>query len=243
MLENLRFHPEEEGSKTVDGVKTKETKENIQKFRNQLTSLGDIYVNDAFGTAHRAHSSVAGIDLNVRAAGLLMKKEIDNFANIIENPKRPYVVIVGGAKVKDKIPLIKNLLDKVDKLIITGGMAFTFLKIGENVEIGKSLFDKDSAEAVKEIIKLAKEKKVELLLPEDFVIADEIKEGVSTKVVDKASGIPSDKLGVDVGPKTIEKFHKAIVDAKTIFLNGSNGVFESSIGKAGSIKLIEVTFF
>lgn len=199
-------------------------------------------MNDAFGTAHRAHSSVAGIDLNLRVAGLLMKKEIENFANIIENPKRPYTVIVGGAKVKDKIPLIKNLLNKVDKLIITGGMAFTFLKVAENIEIGKSLFDKESIEHVQEIMRLAKQKNVQILLPEDFVVVNDIKDSDKTKakIIDKSQGIPNDMLGVDVGPKTIEKFHKAIIDSKTIFLNGSNGVFENPIARNGSEKLIEV---
>jgi phosphoglycerate kinase len=171
-----------------------------------------------------------------------MKKELENFASVIENPKRPFTVIVGGAKVKDKIPLIKNLLNKVDRIIITGGMAFTFLKVAENVEIGKSLFDKESTEHVLEIMKLAKEKNVQVLLPEDFIITNDIKDTDSskTKIIDKSAGIPSDKMGIDVGPKTIEKFHKAIIDSKTIFLNGSNGVFENPIGRNGSVKLIEV---
>lgn len=137
LLENLRFHIEEEGSvKDKDGKKTKADPEAVTKFREQLTSLGDIYINDAFGTAHRAHSSVVGIKLPQRAAGFLMKKELEYFAKVLENPERPFLAILGGAKISDKIQLIENLLDKVNTLIITGGMAFTFKKVLEGVKVG-----------------------------------------------------------------------------------------------------------
>jgi phosphoglycerate kinase len=239
-LENLRFYAAEEGSKELEGgKKEKEKKETIEKFRNELTQLGDIYVNDAFGTSHRAHSSIVGCKLPYKAAGFLLKKELEYFSKIIENPDRPLLVILGGAKVKDKIQLIKNLTDKVDKMIITGGMAFTFLKTIKNMQIGKSIYDEEGANTVEEIVKKAKERNVELIFPEDFVIASEIKEGVSTSVVKLEEGIPSDKLGIDVGPKTLEKFHKVITGSKTIFLNGANGIFELNVARLGSVKLVE----
>lgn len=241
LLENLRFYAAEEGAKEKeDGTKEKEKKEVIENFRQELTSLGDIYVNDAFGTSHRAHSSIVGVKLPLRAAGFLLKKELEFFSKVLEDPQRPLLVILGGAKVKDKIALIKNMLDKVDKMIITGGMAFTFLKQLNNLEIGKSIYDADGAKMVGEIIQKAKDKNVQLLFPEDFVIADEIKAGLPTSIVNIKDGIPKDKLGVDVGPATIEKFNNAILNSKTIFLNGANGVFEIDIGRAGSIKLVEV---
>jgi phosphoglycerate kinase len=137
LLENLRFHIEEEGSvKNKDGSKTKADPEAVTRFREQLTSLGDLYINDAFGTAHRAHSSVVGIKLSQRAAGFLMKKELEYFAKALENPERPFLAILGGSKVSDKIQLIDNLLDKVNSLIICGGMVFTFKKVLENVSVG-----------------------------------------------------------------------------------------------------------
>ncbi|RKO94940.1 phosphoglycerate kinase, partial [Caulochytrium protostelioides] len=143
LLENLRFHVAEEGSvKNADGTKTKADPKDVEAFRASLTKLGDIYVNDAFGTAHRAHSSMVGVQLETRVAGFLMKKELDFFAKALESPERPFVAILGGAKVSDKIQLIENLLDQVDKCIICGGMAFTFLKVQDGVEIGESLFDK-----------------------------------------------------------------------------------------------------
>jgi phosphoglycerate kinase len=221
------------------GKKEKEKKEVIEKFRNDLTQLGDIYVNDAFGTSHRAHSSITGVKLPYRAAGFLLKKELEYFSKIVENPERPLLVILGGAKVKDKIKLIDNLIDKVDKMIITGGMAFTFLKNIHNMQIGKSIYDEEGAKTVQDLLKKAQSKNVELIFPEDFVIANEIKEGVSTSVVKLNEGIPSDMLGIDVGPRTLEKFDKIINSSKTIFLNGANGVFELNVAKAGSIKLVE----
>jgi len=141
LLENLRYHIEEEGSKKVDGEKIKASKEDVEKFRKQLTSLADVYVNDAFGTAHRAHSSMVGFELDTRVSGFLMQKELSYFGKALESPERPFLAILGGAKVADKILLIENLLDKVNTIIIGGGMAFTFKKVLENMEIGESIYD------------------------------------------------------------------------------------------------------
>ena len=141
----------------------------MEKFRSSLSKLGDIYVNDAFGTAHRAHSSMVGIDLQTKAAGFLMKKELDFFSKALESPERPFLAILGGAKVSDKIQLIENLLDKVDKAIICGGMAFTFLKAIEGVSIGNSLFDEEGAKIAQQLIDKAKAKGVQLYLPNDFI--------------------------------------------------------------------------
>ena len=244
LLENLRFYAAEEGSREKeDGTKEKEKKEVVENFRQELTSLGDIYVNDAFGTSHRAHSSIVGVHVNLRAAGFLLKKELEYFSKILENPQRPLLVILGGAKVKDKISLINNMIERVDRMIITGGMAFTFLKqMDSNNQIGKSIFDAEGAKMVDAIVKKAKERNVSLIFPEDFVIVPEIKDNVLSSVVSLKEGIPSDRLGIDVGPESIKKFNDVINSSKTIFLNGANGVFECNVGKAGSIKLIEVIF-
>ena len=164
-MENLRFYAAEEGSRELEaGKKEKEKKEVIESFRGQLTQLGDIYVNDAFGTSHRAHSSITGVKLNTRAAGFLLKKELEYFSKIIENPERPLLVILGGAKVKDKIQLISNLMNKVDKMIITGGMAFTFLKTIHNMQIGKSIYDEEGAKTVQDILKKAQENCTSILM-------------------------------------------------------------------------------
>ena len=159
LLENLRYHIEEEGSRKVDGQKVKASKEDVAKFRHELSSLADVYINDAFGTAHRAHSSMVGFDLPQRAAGFLLEKELKYFGKALENPTRPFLAILGGAKVADKIQLIDNLLDKVDSIIIGGGMAFTFKKVLENTEIGDSIFDKAGAEIVPKLIQKARKAK------------------------------------------------------------------------------------
>jgi phosphoglycerate kinase len=205
--------------------------------------LGDLYVNDAFGTCHRAHSSIAGINLPTRAAGFLVKKELEAFSKVLENPEKPLLVILGGAKVKDKIQLIKNLLNRVDKLIITGGMAFTFLKQIYKMEIGKSIYDEEGGKIVSEIVQMAKEKNVELIFPEDFVVSNEIKEGAESSIVNLTNGIPNDLIGVDVGPKSEKKFDEIIKASKTIFLNGSCGIFEMEYARKGSIALVNVLFF
>jgi phosphoglycerate kinase len=235
LLENLRFHIEEEGKvKNEDGTSIKADPKAVEAFRASLSTLGDVYVNDAFGTAHRAHSSMVGCALPVRAVGFLMKKELDAFAAVIESPKRPLLAILGGAKVADKIQLINNLLDKADELIIAGGMAFTFRKVISNMEIGKSLFDAEGAKIIGDIMKKAKEKGVQIHLPVDDVCGDKFDAAAQVKTVDQATGVPADWMGLDVGPKTIAAFNEVIGRAKTIVWNGPPGVFEMDSFAAGT---------
>ncbi|MCO5583283.1 hypothetical protein L7F22_037193 [Adiantum nelumboides] len=166
LLENLRFHVEEEGKgKDASGEKVKADKAKVDEFRASLTKLADVYINDAFGTAHRAHSSMVGVELPQRASGFLMKKELEFFAKALENPERPFLAILGGAKVSDKIQLIENMLDKVNKLIICGGMAFTFKKTIEGVKIGNSLFDEEGSKKAAALLEKAKKNNVEVVLP------------------------------------------------------------------------------
>ena len=211
LIENTRF---------VKG----ETK-NDESFAKELASLADIYVNDAFGTSHRAHSSNVGVaSLLPSAVGLLIEKEIDIMGKALEDPEHPFVAILGGAKVSDKIGVIDNLINKVDTILIGGGMAYTFLK-AQGKEIGKSLLEEDKMDLSLDLIKKAKANNVEILLPIDAVIADEIKAGVDTQVVDIDS-IPTDKEALDIGPKTAEMFAEKIKNAKTVVWNGPMGVFE-----------------
>jgi phosphoglycerate kinase len=227
LLENLRFHIEEEGKvKNKDGTKTKADPEKVEAFRASLTKLGDVYANDAFGTAHRAHSSVVGVTLPEKVAGFLMQKELDAFGAVLENPKRPVLAILGGAKVADKIPLIRNLLDKADEIIIGGGMTFTFKKVLEGMEIGESLFDPEGAKIVGELMKKAKAKGVKIHLPVDFVCGDKFDAEAKSQAVDDKTGIPSGWMGLDVGPKSRQLFAEVIARAKTIIWNGPPGVFE-----------------
>ncbi|KAJ9311289.1 hypothetical protein DTO271D3_8444 [Paecilomyces variotii] len=227
LLENLRFHPEEEGSyKDEEGKKVKADKEKVAEFRKGLTALGDIYINDAFGTAHRAHSSMVGVELPQKASGFLVKKELDYFAKALESPQRPFLAILGGAKVSDKIQLIDNLLPKVNSLIITGAMAFTFKKTLENVKIGNSLFDEAGSKIVGEVIEKAKKNNVEVVLPVDYVTADKFAADAKTGYATDAEGIPDGYMGLDVGEKSVELYKKTIAEAKTILWNGPPGVFE-----------------
>ncbi|EIE90522.1 phosphoglycerate kinase 2 [Rhizopus delemar RA 99-880] len=226
LLENLRFHIEEEGSAKVDGQKVKADAEAVKKFRASLTALADIYVNDAFGTAHRAHSSMVGVDLSQRAAGFLMQKELEYFAKALENPARPFLAILGGAKVSDKIQLIENMLDKVNALIVCGGMAFTFKKTLDNVKIGKSLFDEAGSKLVENLVKKAAEKNVKLVFPVDFVTADKFAPDANTGYATDADGIPDEWEGLDCGKKSSELFREEILKSKTIVWNGPSGVFE-----------------
>ncbi|MFH4980585.1 hypothetical protein AB6A40_007294 [Gnathostoma spinigerum] len=227
LLENLRFYAEEEGKGVNEkGEKVKAKPEDVEKFRASLTKLGDVYINDAFGTAHRAHSSMVGIKLEKRAAGFLMKKELDYFAKALDSPVRPFLAILGGAKVADKIQLISNLLDKVDEMIIGGGMAFTFIKVVNGVGIGKSLFDEEGAKIVPDLMKKAEEKHVKIHLPTDFVVGDQFAENAKYKIADLKSGIPENELGLDIGPETTKAFADVVSRAKTIVWNGPAGVFE-----------------
>jgi phosphoglycerate kinase len=228
LLENLRFHIEEEGKIKDEktGTSIKADPAHVEAFRASLTRLGDVYVNDAFGTAHRAHSSMVGIKLPLRAAGLLMKKELDVFAKVLDHPRRPFLAILGGAKVADKIQLISNLIDKADEIIIGGGMAFTFLKVVSRMEIGTSLLDAAGIKIVPEIMAKAKAKGVPIHLPVDFLAADKFDPDANTKVVSVKSGIPAGWQGLDCGPETVKEFSKIIACGKTIVWNGPLGVFE-----------------
>ncbi|KAM9498898.1 phosphoglycerate kinase [Salvelinus alpinus] len=246
LLENLRFHVAEEGKgKDASGNKTKATQEQIDFFRASLSKLGDVYVNDAFGTAHRAHSSMVGVNLSQKAAGFLMKKELDYFAMALEKPARPFLAILGGAKVKDKIQLINNMLDQVNEMIIGGGMAFTFLNVLNNMEIGTSLYDEEGAKIVKELMAKAEKNKVKINLPVDFITAEKFDEHAQTGNATVAAGIPAGWMGLDCGPESNKLFAEAVGRAKQIVWNGPVGVFEFENFAKGTKslmdKVVEVT--
>ncbi len=223
LLENLRFYKEE-------------TK-NDPEFAKKLASLADVYINDAFGTAHRAHASTEGVAhyLSEKAVGYLIQKELKYLGQAIENPARPFIAILGGAKVSGKIDVINNLLDKVDALIIGGGMIFTFYKaMGYNV--GKSLLEEDKINVAKEILNKAKEKNITIHFPVDIVVADEFKNDANIKIVpfDK---IPDGWMGLDIGPESIKKFEEVINSSKTVVWNGPMGVFEMENFAKGTIEI------
>ena len=211
LLENVRFHKGEE--------------KNDEELAKAFASLADLYINDAFGAAHRAHASTEGIAKHVPAvSGLLMQKELDVLGKALSEPERPFTAIIGGAKVKDKIGVIENLLDKVDHLIIGGGLSFTFVK-ALGYEIGSSLLEEDKIELAKSFIEQAKAKGVALHMPVDAVVANEFSKDAETKVVD-IDAIPADWMGLDIGPKTAAKYAEVIKDSKLIIWNGPMGVFE-----------------
>lgn len=246
LLENLRFHIEEEGkAKDAEGNKIKADKEAVAQFRASLTKLADVYVNDAFGTAHRDHSSMTGVALPQKAAGFLMNKELKAFDQVLNNPPRPFLAILGGAKVADKIQLINNLLDKADEIIIGGGMAFTFKKVLDNIEIGSSLFDEEGAKLVPELMAKAEKAGKKIILPVDYVAADKFAADAATKEVSDAEGIPAGWMGLDVGVESTKLFVDAIKRAKTIVWNGPAGVFEfeafEKATKAMADAIVEVT--
>ncbi|MCX6956239.1 MAG: phosphoglycerate kinase [Verrucomicrobia bacterium] len=225
LLENLRFHIEEEGKvKLEDGTSKKADPAAVTAFRASLTKLGDVFVNDAFGTAHRAHSSMVGVALPVKAAGFLMEAELKAFAKVLETPDRPLLAILGGAKIADKIPLINNLLDKANVLIIGGGMAFTFKKVVYGKQIGSSLFDPEGAKIVQELVNKAQAKGVKLVFPVDFVAADKFAPDAATQIV--GEDIPEGWQGLDAGPKSVALYRDTILSSKTIVWNGPPGVFE-----------------
>ncbi len=224
MLENVRFHKEEE--------------KNDPAFAKELSTLAEIYVNDAFGTAHRAHASTAGLaDYLPSCCGFLIKKELDFMGKALDNPERPFVAILGGAKVSDKISVIENLLDKVDTLIIGGGMAYTFLK-AQGHNIGTSICEMDKLDLANSLLAKAKEKGVSLLLPVDNVVGKEFKADTESKTV-ASDAIPDGWMGLDIGAKTIELFSNAIKDAKTVVWNGPMGVFEMEKFAIGTKKVAE----
>jgi len=218
LLENLRFHAEEEGKGCTD--------EQIATFSAGLTKLADVYVCDAFGTVHRGHASMVGVDLPEKVAGLLVLKELQAFSKIITAPEHPLVAIVGGAKISDKINLIDNLIEKADGIIICGGMAYTFLKVCFGMEIGKSLFDKKGAEIVQGILDKAKAKGCEVTLPVDWLCGQDFKNDQELKSVTQAEGIPEGWEGMDCGPESMKLFAEKIAAAKTVVWNGPAGVFE-----------------
>ena len=236
LLENLRFHIEEEGSVKNEetGEKTKADPAKVEAFRASLSKLGDVYVNDAFGTAHRAHSSMVGAKLPQRAAGFLLKKELDAFAKVLDAPKRPLLAIMGGAKIADKIQLISALIDKADELIIGGGMAYTFKKVCFGMEIGNSLFDKEGAKIVQELLDKAQKKGVKIHLPVDYVTGDKFGPDANVGAATDATGIPAGLEGFDCGPETRKQNAEVIARAKTIIWNGPLGVFEIDKFAAGT---------
>ncbi|MGI9101822.1 MAG: phosphoglycerate kinase [Terriglobales bacterium] len=224
LLENVRFHAEEEA--------------NDEKFSKEMSKLADYYVNDAFGTAHRAHASTVGITKFVEksAAGLLMEKELEYLGKALHSPAKPFVAILGGAKVSDKIGVIKHLMSKVDALIIGGGMAYTFLKV-QGQEVGKSLVEEDKLDLAKQILQDAHTHKVKFLLPVDHVVAAKIAEDAAPHNIGQGQPIPADMMGLDIGPKTIELFSEEIARAKTIVWNGPMGVFEMPTFARGTRKI------
>lgn len=219
LLENTRFRSEE--------------KKNDEDFAKDLASLGDVFVNDAFGTSHRAHASNVGASKFLPSAvGFLVKKEIEVMGKALENPERPFVAILGGAKVSDKIGVIENLLEKVDTILIGGGMAYTFLK-AKGYSIGTSLLEEDKIDLANELLKKADEKNVKILLPVDIVVAKEFKNDTEYKTV-KIDSIPEGMMGLDIGSETIDLFSEEIKNAKTVVWNGPMGVFEMENFKNGT---------
>jgi len=226
MLENTRFHPEEE--------------KNDEGFSKQLARLGDVYVNDAFGSCHRAHASTEGVTRFLRpaVAGLLVEKELEYLGRILTDPERPFVAILGGAKVSTKIDVIGNLLTKVDALLVGGGMAYTFIK-AKGGKIGKSLLEQDQVEEARSTMERATKSNIRFVLPADHVTVAELKEGAEKKVVAQGE-IPDDREAVDIGPRTVDLFKKEVAKAKTVFWNGPLGVFEIPDFAKGTFEIARV---
>ncbi|CAC9972617.1 phosphoglycerate kinase [Flavobacterium panici] len=224
LLENLRFHAEEEAGDVA--------------FAKELASLGDIYVNDAFGTAHRAHASttiIAQFFPNDKTFGTLLAKEIDSLNKVLKNSEKPVTAVLGGSKVSSKITVIENILDKVDHMIIGGGMTFTFVK-AQGGKVGDSICEDDKLDLALEILRLAKEKNVQIHIPVDVIAADDFSNSANTQVVD-VTAIPDGWQGLDAGPKSLENFKKVILESKTILWNGPLGVFEMETFSKGTIAL------
>ena len=224
LLENLRFHPEEE--------------KNNPQFAKELASLGDLYVNDAFGTAHRAHASTEGVTHYIQpaVAGYLMKKELDYLGVVLEDPTRPFVAILGGAKISGKIDVISNLLEKVDALLIGGGMAFTFFK-AKGLGIGKSLLEEDKVNEAGNIMLLADSRKADFVLPVDVMVTSDMNAQPPVTEIVPAAGIKGDVIGVDIGPRTMAMFVEHIISAGTVVWNGPMGVFENPAFAEGTFEI------
>ena len=223
LLENLRFHPEEEA--------------NDDTFSRELASLGELYVNDAFGSAHRAHASTVGVTrhLPVSAAGFLMQKEVDYLSRVLDEPRRPFVAIFGGAKVSDKIPVLKNIMQRVDKILVGGGMMFTFLA-ARGLKVGNSILEAESVPLAREIIEQAAARGVQLVLPVDCVVSASAGEAHGTTTV-PVEDIPDGLAGVDIGPRTVALFKQALVGARTVLWNGPMGVFEIDAYAVGTLEM------
>lgn len=225
LLENTRFVPEEE--------------KNDEAFAKELAKNFDIYVNDAFGTSHRAHASNVGVSKFLPSAiGLLIEKEVEFIGGALENPQRPFVAILGGAKVSDKIGVIESLLDKVDKIVIVGAMAYTFLK-SQDISVGQSLVENDKVDVAKAILEKADKKNVKVVLPIDFVVADEISDDANAAIV-PAMNIPMNLQGLDIGPMTVKLIKEEIKDAKTVIWNGPAGVFEIPLFASGTNNIANI---
>ena len=223
LIENTRFVKGEE--------------KNDEAFAKELAKLGEAYVNDAFGTSHRAHASNVGVSKYLSMAlGFLVEKEVKNLDLVLKNPEKPYVAILGGAKVSDKINVIENLINIVDKIVIVGAMAFTFLK-AEGVSVGKSLVEDDKIDFAKELLQKAKAKNVEIILPIDFVVADEVSEDAKAETVKE---IPADKMGLDIGPETVALFKEKLTGVKTVVWNGPCGVFEIDKFAKGTFEVAHI---
>jgi phosphoglycerate kinase len=224
LLENLRFHPEEE--------------QNDSAFAKELAQLADVYVNDAFGSAHRAHASTEGIvhQVKVAAAGLLMAAEVEYLGRILERPDRPFVAVLGGAKVSDKLEVIQNLVPRVDALLIGGAMAYTFFK-ARGLPVGRSLVEADLLDAAREVEQQAKARNLRFELPVDHVVAPKLEAGAPAEILDVANPAIGDRMGLDIGPKTIATYRSIIAGAKTVTWNGPMGVFEIDAFATGTIEV------
>jgi phosphoglycerate kinase len=224
LLENLRFHPEEE--------------KNDSGFAKQLAGLADVYVNDAFGSAHRAHASTEGIVHHVKeaAAGLLMAKEVEYLGRVLEQPERPFIAVLGGAKVSDKLEVIENLIPRVDALLIGGAMAYTFFK-AQGVPVGKSLVEEDLLDAARDVVRRAGERGLRLELPTDHVVAEKLAAGIPAETLAVGDEAIGDRMGLDIGPKTVATYRDAIAGAKTVIWNGPMGVFEIDAFAAGTLEV------
>jgi phosphoglycerate kinase len=224
LLENLRFHPEEE--------------KNDSAFASELAGLADVYVNDAFGSAHRAHASTEGIVHHVKesAAGLLMAREVEYLGKVLEAPERPFVAVLGGAKVSDKLEVIQNLIPRVDALVIGGAMAYTFLE-AQGVPVGNSLVEADLLDAARDIVRRAAERSLRLELPSDHVVAAKLEAGVPAETLDVGDEAIGDRMGLDIGPKTTATYRDVIAGAKTVIWNGPMGVFEIDAFASGTLEV------